>query len=240
MHTHPIKRPTDIAAALRFGIRRFVVDNPDELRKFTPPPQACGAAAARIVPQSRPRSSTCRASSAASRRPSRRCSRWPRTSGSPCAGCPSMSGRRSPTRASTSRPSPPARDLMREARRDGFGGPRFPRYRRRFPRRLSTRPVAASPGSAQPIRQALAHLPRTTRVIAEPGRFIAAPAGIGVAAVMGRAQREGRWWYYLDDGLYGSYSGQLYDHAHYPLETLGGPGCVTRRCSPARPATAST
>ena len=35
MHTHPIKSPADIAAALRYGIRRFVVDNPDELRKFT-------------------------------------------------------------------------------------------------------------------------------------------------------------------------------------------------------------
>ncbi|MEJ0006399.1 MAG: hypothetical protein WDM77_08555 [Steroidobacteraceae bacterium] len=37
---------------------------------------------------------------------------------------------------------------------------------------------------------------------------------------MGRAQREGHWWYYLDDGLYGSYSGQLYDHARYPVEPL--------------------
>jgi ornithine decarboxylase len=37
---------------------------------------------------------------------------------------------------------------------------------------------------------------------------------------MGRARREGHWWYYLDDGLYGSYSGQLYDHARYPVEAL--------------------
>ena len=37
---------------------------------------------------------------------------------------------------------------------------------------------------------------------------------------MGRAKREGHWWYYLDDGLYGSYSGQLFDHAKYPVESL--------------------
>jgi ornithine decarboxylase len=37
---------------------------------------------------------------------------------------------------------------------------------------------------------------------------------------MGRARREGHWWYYLDDGLYGSYSGQLFDHARYPVEAL--------------------
>jgi hypothetical protein len=71
-----------------------------------------------------------------------------------------------------------------------------------------------------PIRAALAKLPYRVRVIAEPGRFIVGPAAIGVASVMGRAQREGHWWYYLDDGLYGSYSGQIYDHARYPVEPL--------------------
>jgi len=71
-----------------------------------------------------------------------------------------------------------------------------------------------------PIRQALARLPKRVRLIAEPGRYIIGPAAIGVATVMGRARREGHWWYYLDDGLYGSYSGQLYDHARYPVEAL--------------------
>ena len=37
---------------------------------------------------------------------------------------------------------------------------------------------------------------------------------------MGRAWRGERWWYYLDDGLYGSYSAQLFDHATFPLEAL--------------------
>jgi ornithine decarboxylase len=41
---------------------------------------------------------------------------------------------------------------------------------------------------------------------------------------MGRAQRDGRWWYYLDDGLYGSYSGQMFDHATYPIEALADAG----------------
>ncbi|MBV8446260.1 MAG: hypothetical protein JOZ92_10125, partial [Candidatus Dormibacteraeota bacterium] len=34
IHTHPIKRPADIANALQFGLRLFVADNPDEVRKF--------------------------------------------------------------------------------------------------------------------------------------------------------------------------------------------------------------
>src|SRR5690606_14019583 len=50
-----------------------------------------------------------------------------------------------------------------------------------------------------PIRAALAKVPAHVRIIAEPGRFIAAPAAIAVATVMGRAKRDGRWWYYLDD-----------------------------------------
>jgi ornithine decarboxylase len=75
-----------------------------------------------------------------------------------------------------------------------------------------------------PIRSALAALEPSTRVIAEPGRYIAAPAAIAVSSVMGRALRDGRWWYYLDDGAYGSYSGQMYDHAKYPIETLAAPG----------------
>ena len=41
---------------------------------------------------------------------------------------------------------------------------------------------------------------------------------------MGRSRREGRWWYYLDDGIYGTYSGQLYDKMRFPIEPLSGPG----------------
>ncbi len=73
-----------------------------------------------------------------------------------------------------------------------------------------------------PIRMALQAL-GTTRIIAEPGRFISAPSAVSLSSVMGRALRGGRWWYYLDDGLYGSYSGQVYDHAVYPLEALVPP-----------------
>jgi ornithine decarboxylase len=36
IHTHPIKRDIDIRAALERGVRVFVADNPDELRKFVP------------------------------------------------------------------------------------------------------------------------------------------------------------------------------------------------------------
>jgi ornithine decarboxylase len=37
---------------------------------------------------------------------------------------------------------------------------------------------------------------------------------------MGKSERFGRMWYYLDDGLYGSFSGKLYDHCDYPFIPL--------------------
>ena len=36
IHTHPIKRDIDIRNALDYGVRTFVADNPDEVRKFKP------------------------------------------------------------------------------------------------------------------------------------------------------------------------------------------------------------
>jgi len=81
-------------------------------------------------------------------------------------------------------------------------------------------PAPAIDDFCRPIRAALAELPKGIRVIAEPGRFICGPAGFCLTTVMGRAKREGCWWYYLDDGTYGSFSGQLYDHSRYPVEPV--------------------
>ena len=73
----------------------------------------------------------------------------------------------------------------------------------------------------KPIREALAGaLPDYIDVIAEPGRFLVAPAATSIASVAGKARRGDFQWYYLDDGVYGCYSGQLFDHATYPLQIL--------------------
>ena len=71
-----------------------------------------------------------------------------------------------------------------------------------------------------PINEALAQLPETVTVLAEPGRFIVAQAMTSVASVMGQAERDGKIWYYLDDGIYGSFSGLMFDEADYPLITI--------------------
>jgi ornithine decarboxylase len=72
----------------------------------------------------------------------------------------------------------------------------------------------------RPIRETLQTLPKDVDVIAEPGRFLVAPVVTGIATVCGKARRGDYQWYYLDDGIYGSYSGQLFDHVLYPLQIL--------------------
>ncbi|MEL6198930.1 MAG: type III PLP-dependent enzyme [Pseudomonadota bacterium] len=71
-----------------------------------------------------------------------------------------------------------------------------------------------------PIRAALKRVPADWQCIAEPGRVLVAPAVTCIATVVGKSRRDGIRWYYLDEGVYGSFSGQLFDHAVYPLQVL--------------------
>ncbi len=71
-----------------------------------------------------------------------------------------------------------------------------------------------------PIREALKKLPEHVEVIAEPGRYLIAPAAAAVTTVVGKALRGDQPWYYLDDGVYGMFSGRIYDHARYPLHVF--------------------
>lgn len=79
----------------------------------------------------------------------------------------------------------------------------------------------------RPIRDALASLPGYVRVIAEPGRVLSAPSVRSISTVVGRARRGDATWYYLDDGVYGAYSGQIFDHVHYPITVFGDAGVTS-------------
>ncbi len=71
-----------------------------------------------------------------------------------------------------------------------------------------------------PINDALQAVDQHIEILAEPGRFIAGPSAIQLLSVVGIAQRGARTWYYLDDGVYGVLSGQMFDHAKYPITPL--------------------
>jgi ornithine decarboxylase len=57
-------------------------------------------------------------------------------------------------------------------------------------------------------------------VIAEPGRFMVANTATLVTKIIGKSIRDGKTCYYLDDGVYNTFSGQVYDHQHYPLHAF--------------------
>lgn len=222
IHTHPIKRDRDIRDALDFGVTTFVVDNPDELRKFEKyadqvelllrvsfrSPDAkvdlskkfgCTPDAAReLLVMARDLGIRIKGlsfhvgSQAAD----------PRKHVEAVNACGAII-------AWNKEAGLPPLSVL-----DIGGG--FPvEYNEDVP------PINEF---CRPIREALARIPTDVRLIAEPGRFISAPAITAVSSVMGKALRDGRWWYYLDDGVYGSYSGQMFDHAKYPVDCLDWAG----------------
>lgn len=54
--------------------------------------------------------------------------------------------------------------------------------------------------------------PDEVEVIAEPGRFMVATAAALVTEIIGKARRDGKIFYHINDGLYHTFSGVLYDH----------------------------
>ena len=62
--------------------------------------------------------------------------------------------------------------------------------------------------------------PDTMEILAEPGRFMVANACTLVAKVIGKAVRDGKTCYYIDDGVYHTFSGIVFDHCQYPLKAF--------------------
>ncbi|MFC3914797.1 type III PLP-dependent enzyme [Pseudaeromonas sharmana] len=233
IHTHPIKRDSDIRHALEFGCNVFVFDNPVELHKFVayrhqarlllrvsfPNPETkvdlskkFGCTPDRVLPLLREAQAL----------------------GIDVIGLSFHVGSQVPNARRHVEAIEACNGLLRQAEAEGMplqvldigGG---------FPVDYSGATFDIGTFCA-PIRAALANTPEGIRLLAEPGRFISAPAMTSISSVMGKAERFGRTWYYLDDGLYGSYSGQLFDHIDYPksapyakgerqASVLAGPTC---------------
>ncbi|NQW47291.1 MAG: type III PLP-dependent enzyme [Planctomycetes bacterium] len=57
-------------------------------------------------------------------------------------------------------------------------------------------------------------------ILAEPGRFLVASAGTAISKIIGKAVRSGKLCYYVDDGVYHTYSGVIFDHCTYHLKSF--------------------
>jgi ornithine decarboxylase len=54
--------------------------------------------------------------------------------------------------------------------------------------------------------------PDDIEIIAEPGRFMVATAATLISEIIGKARRDGKIFYYINDGVYHTFSGVVYDH----------------------------
>lgn len=58
------------------------------------------------------------------------------------------------------------------------------------------------------------------KIIAEPGRFMVATACTLVVKIVGKSVRDNKTCYYLNDGVYHTFSAQIFDHQLYPLHAF--------------------
>ncbi|MEM9385193.1 MAG: type III PLP-dependent enzyme [Pseudomonadota bacterium] len=218
IHTHPVKKDREIRDALRFGATTFVVDNLEELRKLAPYRKRVGvllrvsfrAPSARIDLSRKFGCTPYEVSSIV---------RAASELGVHIRGLSFHVGSQVPDADKHVEAIYACAQLMISlnerlssplATLDIGGG---------FPAdyRLEGLDLHAF---CRPIRRALRALPSDWHLMAEPGRCLIAPAVRSVTTITGRSSRAGHRWYFVDDGAYGSYSGQVFDRTVYPLQVF--------------------
>lgn len=232
MHTHPIKRDSDIRFALEYGIRLFVADNEFELTKFLPYRDKC-----ELLVRMSIQNPSCLVNL------SHKFGAAPADTfalvekavamGLKVKGVCFHVGSQNETTLKYIEALEYCRDIYRRAALAGFPmeiidiGGGFP-----IDYLSNVTPIRQI---CQPITEYLERYFGNYRIIAEPGRFLSGGSMALATRIIGKSLRDGVWWYYLDEGLYGSFSGKMYDHADYPLfmqrsgdkhnSILAGPTC---------------
>jgi ornithine decarboxylase len=218
IHTHPVKKDREIRDALRFGATTFVVDNLDELKKLVPYRGRVGVLLRVSFRASGARVDLSRKFG---------CSEdevgpmihAAADLGLHVRGLSFHVGSQVPSADKHVEAISRCRDLMLHLNGElraplstlDIGGGFPADYR------LEGQDIRAF---CRPIRRALADLPQDWHLLAEPGRYLVAPAVHSITTITGRSSRGGVRWYYVDDGAYGSYSGQIFDHTVYPLQVF--------------------
>ncbi len=218
IHTHPIKRDADIRDALAYGCNVFVVDNLNELEKFR---QYCDDVEILVRLSFRNAEAFADLSKKFGCSPSMALEiiRRAMELGIRIKGLSFHVGSQTSSPQKYVDAIMACKQVMEEVVSAGLPALSTLDIGGGFP--VSYNQAVMPIGEfCQPINLALATLPETVQVLAEPGRFIVAPSVMSVASVMGQAERDGNTWYYLDDGIYGSFSGLMFDEANYPIETL--------------------
>jgi ornithine decarboxylase len=219
IHTHPIKRDRDIVDSLEYGCRTFVVDNAADMAKFVPYRDSVS-----LLLRLGFRSSDafvdlskkfgCAADSAFA------LLELGHGLGLTVCGLSFHVGSQCGSPRAHVAAINDCRELMEKAQSANLARIRILDIGGGFPASyVNVAPAIES--FCAPILEALRDVPKDVRITAEPGRYIAAPAIEGIATVVGKAWRGDSFWYYLDDGVYGSFNGRVYDPAvGYPLRAV--------------------
>lgn len=240
IHTHPIKKASEISAALAAGVRTFVVDNDVEIDKFRGAPRDTRLLV-RLAYRSPHAKSDLSSKFGVGPLEAARLVEHAVTAEVRVAGFSYHVGSQLDDPDRFAAAAVETLSLMAYLER---------RLRVRFDTLDIGGGFPASYDSASAeiedvaavLRPVLASHAQRLRIIAEPGRVMVADAMTLVTSVMGIAERGDGRWYYVDDGLYGSYSNVLTEDVH-PLvfaerdlrpgahdedhrrATLGGPTC---------------
>ncbi|WP_426321491.1 type III PLP-dependent enzyme [Microbacterium sp. E-13] len=212
IHTHPIKKPAEIADALAAGVRTFVVDNDTEIDKFRGAP-ADTRLLVRLAYRSPHAKSDLSTKFGVGPFEAAHLVERALAAGVTVAGFSYHVGSQldDPARfAAAAADTLALMDLLERRLNIQFdtldigGG---------FPASYDEA-TASIDDVAAALRPVLEPHARRLDIIAEPGRVMVADAMTLVTSVVGLAERDDGRWYYLDDGLYGSYSNVLTEDVH--------------------------
>lgn len=214
-HSNPIKKDTDIAACVRHGVGWFTFDNDDEIRKLK-----AHAPEASVLLRVAIRNDTCvvdlGAKFGAHEDQALSLILRARAAGVNVRGIAFHVGSQSSDPGIYLSALAVARRLFDAAAKAGVRldtldiGGGFPVVYRTA--------VPSLEDFCRVVSRGLSELfPAGVRIIAEPGRCISGDSMTLVVRVIGRSVRNGVPWYFIDDGLYGAFSGKLFDHCDYEL-----------------------
>ncbi len=114
-----------------------------------------------------------------------------------------------------------ASELLRSARSKGYNV-RLINIGGGFPANYEGVDVSF-PAFAKKLSQEIDRLfSKEIEIVAEPGRYLVAESAKLVVKIIGKAYRDGKTFYYINDGVYNTLSGVIFDHCVYHFHAFKG------------------
>ncbi|MFB1295029.1 type III PLP-dependent enzyme [Mycobacterium sp. pW049] len=218
IHTNPIKKPVDIEHAYSAGVRTFVVENACEAEKFTGMPDDVEILV-RLAFRNPTAKSDLSAKFGAPPADAELLVKHVLSAGVRFAGFSFHVGSQGTSMAPYRRALEETLELIAHLQTAVGVQTRVIDIGGGFP--VSYRECAPPVGDVGAIVADVLGTTHDFTLLAEPGRFLAADCMTLLTSVVGTAVREGQVWYYLDDGLYGSYSNVMTEDVHPAILALG-------------------